>query len=214
MNSDGQKEHTYKIKRIARYREGWQDDLVPLNVDFFPWPPPGQDDFRPVTTAKLAVCEDSLLVFMQTSETEIRAEEKGFSRQVYTDSCMEFFLNPDPGNSAQYLNWEFNPVGAMCLCIGTNRYDRHDVRNDNYRELFRVKTMTHNSGWNLEYRIPFVFLRSCFPSLELKPGHTMRGNFYKCGDKTARPHYGCWSPIDLPKPDFHCPGFFGVLILE
>ncbi|MDR0629482.1 MAG: hypothetical protein LBG24_07600 [Treponema sp.] len=30
----------------------------------------------------------------------------------------------------------------------------------------------------------------------------MRGNFYKCGDKTLRLHYGCRSPIDLPEPDF------------
>jgi hypothetical protein len=41
----------------------------------------------------------------------------------------------------------------------------------------------------------------------------MRGNFYKCGDKTIHPHYGCWSPIELPKPDFHCSDFFGEIIL-
>jgi len=127
---------------------------------------------------------------------------------------MEFFLMPDPANSAQFINWEFNPACAMCLGIGTHRYDRHDIIPDDYRELFRVNAVTHNEGWSLEYSIPLVFLQSCFPALELKPGHIMRGNFYKCGDKTARPHFGCWSPIRLPKPDFHCPGFFGDLVIS
>jgi len=213
MNSNTERKRIYQVKRLDTYRKGWQNDSAPADIDIFPWPG-AASDFRPVTKARIAVCGDSFWVFMETNETELRAEEKGFSRLVYADSCMEFFLMPDPANSAQYINWEFNPSGALCLCIGTNRYDRHDIRLENYREFFQVKTMTHNEGWNLEYCVPFAFLQSCFPSLELKPGHVMRGNFYKCGDKTARPHYGCWSPIDLPKPDFHCPAFFGDLVLN
>jgi hypothetical protein len=150
---------------------------------------------------------------METSETGLRAEETGFSAEVYTDSCMELFLMPDPGNSNNYFNWEFNPTGAMYLSLGTCRFDRLDIHPDDYRELFQVRTMTHAGGWRLAYRIPLSFVRRFFPSLEWRAGHTMRGNFYKCGDKTARPHFGCWSPIDLPEPDFHCPDFFGTLEL-
>jgi len=203
----------YQIIGVKNARTKWWESTNSANVGFFPWSSPCEDDFRPVTIARMAICDDSLHVFMETNETEIRVEEKGFSGLVYTDSCMELFLMPDPSNSAQYLNWEFNPAGAMYLSIGTHRFDRHDIRDDDYRELFQVKTQTHNNGWNLEFYIPLVFLRYCFPSLELKQGHVMRGNFYKCGDKTRKPHFGCWSPIDLPKPDFHCPGFFGNLIL-
>ena len=43
--------------------------------------------------------------------------------------------------------------------------------------------------------------------------HSLRANFYKCGDKTAHPHYLSWSPIHTEKPDFHRPEFFGELIL-
>jgi len=213
MNFNNEKKRVYQVKRIDKYLNGWQNDLVPADVDFFPWHGVA-GDFRPVTKARIAFCEDSLLVFMETSETDTRAEETGFSRKVSTDSCMEFFLMPDPENSAQYINCEFNPACAVCFCIGTHRYDRHEIRLDNYRELLQVKTVTHNDGWSLEYSIPLVFLRSCFPTLELKPGHVMRGNFYKCGDKTSRPHFGCWSPIDLPRPDFHCSAFFGDLIVN
>ena len=42
---------------------------------------------------------------------------------------------------------------------------------------------------------------------------TLRANFYKCADKTKRPHFVSWRPIDLPKPDFHCPQFFGEITL-
>ena len=37
------------------------------------------------------------------------------------------------------------------------------------------------------------------------------GNFYKCGSKTAHPHYVSWSAIDGDKPDFHRPDCFGKL---
>jgi len=40
----------------------------------------------------MAAGNDSFIVFMETDETEIRAEEKGFSGQVCTDSCMAAFL--------------------------------------------------------------------------------------------------------------------------
>jgi len=202
----------YRIIKINNTHPEWWKNANAANVDIFPWPAPCEDDFRPTTSARMALCDDSLYVYMETNETKTRAEEKGFSGLVYTDSCMELFLMPDPGNSAQYLNWEFNPAGAMYLSIGTHRFDRHDVRDDDYRELFKVKTVKHNNGWNLEYRVSLVFLRCWFPHLEFKQGHVMRGNFYKCGDKTAKPHFSCWSPIDLSKPDFHCPGFFGNLI--
>ena len=43
---------------------------------------------------------------------------------------------------------------------------------------------------------------------------SLRGNFYKCGDLTAHPHFLSWNPINTPKPDFHRPDFFGELILK
>ena len=45
-------------------------------------------------------------------------------------------------------------------------------------------------------------------------GKTMKGNFYKCGDKLQTPHFLSWSPIGLERPMFHCPAFFGTLSFE
>jgi len=149
---------------------------------------------------------------METDETDIRTETKGFG-YVHTDSCMEFFLAPEGTPLSGYLNFEFNPLGSMFLSIGSHRNDRKTLQEEDYRDTFKVKTAVFNTGWSLEYRIPLLYLKRFFPALEFLPGHIMRGNFYKCGDNTARPHFGCWSPIGLLKPDFHCPEFFGILRL-
>ena len=42
----------------------------------------------------------------------------------------------------------------------------------------------------------------------------LRATFYKCGDKTAHPHFLSWNPVGTPAPDFHRPDFFGELILR
>ena len=202
---------TYKVKRFAHYRDGWWKETEAAKVAVFPWP--AVNDYRPLTCAWLGTDGTSLFVYMETNETNLRAETREFGH-VHTDSCMEFFFSPEPASSPQYLNFELNSIGGMYLAIGTERHVRTKLPEENYRELFKVKTAVHEKGWNLEYRVPLSFLKKFFTSLELKPGHLMRGNFYKCGDNTARPHFGCWSPIDLPKPDFHCPEFFGNLILD
>jgi hypothetical protein len=179
----------------------------------FPWAAQMETDYRPRSGAKVAYNGDALFVCMETDEREIRAERSDFGF-VHTDSCLEFFLQPCPAGSAQYLNFEFNPAGGMYLSIGEGRNGRVELNDFDYRDIFSLKTAVHSAGWTLEYRIPLVFLQGFFPALTFNAGREMRGNFYKCGDSTARPHYGCWSPIDLPRPDFHCPEFFGRLVLE
>ena len=202
----------YEIKRVDSASGEWWKSANEAKVDHFPWGEQAEDDYRPKTVARVGTDGASILVLMESDESELRAETKGFGH-THTDSCMEFFLSPDPGGSSDYLNWEFNPVGGMYLAIGPNRHNRVTIPDENYRELFQVKTAVGDNGWRIEYRIPLEFLRRFFPSPELKPGHAMRGNFYKCGDETARPHFGCWSPIHLPQPDFHCPDFFGTLVV-
>ena len=39
----------------------------------------------------------------------------------------------------------------------------------------------------------------------------IKGNFYKCGAKTAHPHYVSWNAIESTPPDFHRPDCFGKL---
>jgi hypothetical protein len=202
----------YNVKRFEVFQNNWWKEAQEAKVEHFPWGKLAEVDYRPATSAWLGTDGDSLSIFMETGETNLRSEASGFGF-VHNDSCMEFFLSPNPANSSEYLNFEFNPSAAMYLSIGASRHDRIKIPQENYREFFQIKTAVSDKGWNLEYRIPFSFMLRFFPSFDLKPGHIMRGNFYKCGDSTTRPHYGCWSLIELPEPDFHCPDFFGTLQL-
>ena len=113
-----------------------------------------------------------------------------------------------------HINWEFNSGGVLFISIGTDRYDRKNLEIDSYSDLFRVETRVRKDGWEISYKIPYEFLRKYFPCFKIREGDKMRGNFYKCADKAKSPHYGCWADIDLPEPDFHCPKFFGDLVLE
>jgi len=197
------------VKRLETYTTGWWKDTPEAKVDNFPWASQMADDYRPVTSARLGTDGQSIFVYMESDETDLRMETKGFG-YVHTDSCMEFFFSPERAHP-KYFNFEFNPSGAMYLSIGTSRYDRESLPLENFGDFFQVRTAVNENDWNLEFNVPLSFIRRFFPSLELTPGHEMRGNFYKCGDKTKRPHYGCWSPIDLEAPDFHCPRFFGTI---
>ncbi len=42
-------------------------------------------------------------------------------------------------------------------------------------------------------------------------GKRIPANFYKCGDKLRTPHFLSWNKIEIEKPDFHRPDFFGEL---
>ena len=75
------------------------------------------------------------------------------------------------------------------------------------REPFEMKE--NKQKWELALVVPVAsFFRHNLKDLS---GKTMRANFYKCGDKTTKPHFLSWNPIDLPAPDFHRPDFFGEI---
>ena len=79
------------------------------------------------------------------------------------------------------------------------------------REAFEEKDGLFE--WTVEERIPLDLIFQC-PIANLQFPLTLRANFYKCADKTKRPHFVSWQPILLPNPDFHCPQFFGEIILQ
>lgn len=201
------------IYRIIKGDRGSLSCAPKANVDIFPWGDcKDPNDYRPFTTAQLVYDNEALYIRMETAESNPRTIVKGYSNQVYTDSCMELFLMPDPTHSNRYYNWEFNSIGAMYLSIGTDRFDRNDMKPDDYISLFGVETLRGDDKWSVQFNISHFFIKHDFPNYNPTAGWTMKGNFYKCGEKTHRLHYGCWANINLPEPDFHSPEFFGTLL--
>jgi hypothetical protein len=66
--------------------------------------------------------------------------------------------------------------------------------------------------WELSLVIPeTVFLRNTIKTFD---GLSVKGNFYKCGDKLKVPHFLSWNPIKSEKPNFHLSEFFGEVLFE
>ena len=134
---------------------------------------------------------------------------KEYGSRVWTDSCLEFFLQPFP-EDPRYMNIEVNAAGAALIAVGPDR--EHRVPLERCPGGMDIRASRHGDGWwAVAYTVPFALLEALFGRRPV-PGMAMRGNFYTC-DESIHPHFGSWNPIEAPAPDFHRPECFGELVL-
>ncbi len=194
---------------------------APADVDWSAIPAAPIDHFfwltghTPETAAQLAYIEDFGFVLRMTCrETSPKAVYRRYNQPVYTDSCLEFFC--DWLGDGRYVNMEMNANGTLLSCVGPDRHDRTPITELSGGEIFVVKGEINHDSWNVIAYIPTSLLCRILgvDSIPFGKGYTLRGNFYKCGDETAVPHYGMWSPIGTEKADFHRPEYFGTLVID
>lgn len=172
-------------------------------IDRYAW----GGDYRPEARAYLAWDGAGLHVLLCAREETVSARVTGFNGEVYTDSCLECFLQPFP-DDPRYVNIEVNAAGAALIGIGPDRERR--TRLARCPEGMDIRASKHAGGWwAVAYALPNAAIEALF-GRPFVPGTPMRGNFYSC-DETIHPHFGSWSPIDAPAPDFHRPECFGTL---
>lgn len=185
-------------------------------VDKVNWP----DRFpeKPETTVEVSNDHESLWLKWHVKGAQLRAVTSEDQGPVWEDSCVEFFCQV-PGED-HYCHFETNCIGAM---VGARRKGRtEDVQPFSPDEMGRIErkctfpreAFEEKDGlfeWEVELRIPLDLI---FREKEPVFPQVLRVNFYKCADKTKKPHYVSWQPIKTSKPDFHRPEFFGELILE
>ena len=179
-----------------------------VEIASYPW---CDNDYRPKTTVTVTYGSDRFYLSFRTDEPEITTSRTRMNDEVYRDSCMEFFLQPDE-NDLKYFNFEINANGALLLGFGKDRESRVRLEEDP-GQFGIVVSRLKSGGWLLDYQVPFVFLQKYIPTAEFQIGKRMLGNFYKCGEDVPHPHFGSWNPIATPLPDFHRPEFFGQLVL-
>ena len=68
--------------------------------------------------------------------------------------------------------------------------------------------------WTIEYKIPIAMLEKYATVTHPSKGVEWKANFYKIAENSTNPHYITWSVIELEKPNFHAPQFFGKLVFE
>ena len=181
-----------------------------FSLDCFPW----AKDYPacPKTSVTLSWNEEGIAVHFVSYETNLRAIETEHNAPVCQDSCMEMFMQYAPKTDARYINLEINPNCAVYAAI---RYDRarREMIDPADIELLGVRSAIFEDRWELDFCVPVAFLQKYVPTYEHKAGAPLRGNFYKCGDLTDHPHYGCFANVGVPQPDYHRPEFFADFVL-
>ena len=195
----------YIIRRICGSFD-W-NEIPALLVDNWQW----QEPLDIAMQARICCDSSHLHLLLSAQEKNIRAEHTSPLSMVCEDSCMEFFFRPDE-NDLRYFNFEINPNGAMFIGFGSGRENLVRLMSD--LSLFMPQAGLTADGWSARLRIPADFIRIFFPDFELTPGKVLLANCYKCGHKTAVPHYLTWNRVSSPVPSFHRPTDFGRMELE
>ena len=190
-----------------------ENKILYNRVENINWPK--EFPYCPKMQFGIAHTGEEFLIHYCVEEQSVRAVAQKDNDNVWEDSCAEFFISP--AADGLYYNIECNCAGTLLLGVGEGRNNRQLATPEITRQIDRwaslgrtpFDTRDQPTRWELALRIPYtVFFRHNITSLD---GLTLKGNFYKCGDKLPVPHFISWNPIGTPTPDFHCPQFFGKL---
>lgn len=172
---------------------------------------PEQYPYAPKVSFRIFHTGDLLWLRFDVEERYTAARVTEDNGQVWTDSCVEFFLELDDRG---YYNFETTCIGRMLLGF---RKTHADAVHADARVLASVRRITTlpaepfaeregDNRWSVTLAIPPQALFR--HDLKTWNGLEARMNLYKCGDNLSHPHFLSWRPIATEKPDFHRPEFF------
>ena len=169
--------------------------------------------YTPEVYFHVAHSDLALAFFFKVKESHVLAVTLEANGPVWEDSCVEIFLAV-PGREG-YYNFETNCIGTSLAAKRRSKTDADMFGPEQMEQIGTVASLPHEvidrkgegQEWSMLKIIPFSLL-----GLSEKPA-MLKGNFYKCGDCCEKMHFLSWAPIDLPQPDFHCPDFFGEILL-
>ncbi len=177
---------------------------------------PKESPYVPDCNGSIARSRTHLAVMFHVRGLDLRATEMEDNGNSWEDSCCEFFVT-DPYDGT-YYNFELTCIGSLLASKRTSRLEKTLIEAPVLSRVIRFSTLERRPvvvkdrifTWSVAMLIPFWLIGLDGDSLPV----SLRGNFYKCGDLTAHPHFLSWNPVGTPKPDFHRPEFFGELIFK
>ena len=186
-----------------------------LDINQINWP----IDFPKLLPVTVHIAHDNqkLYLYYQVEGEELRTVNTKDFMSVWEDSCVEFFMQRK--GEKTYRNFEFNAHGVLLASKRESKDNAEQLAEGVMASIERFATIEHVykegvqlSNWTLFAAIPKEALG--FLADENLSAQAIGANFYKCGDETNEPHFISWNAIDMPKPNFHVPQFFGELIFE
>lgn len=198
----------YSIKPVKAVADIASAAIAP--IDKYCW----GGDYRPKAWAQLCrVMDKGFAVKLFCEEKNPLAQNTQMNSPVHEDSCLEFFVNFYPAENAAYFNFEANSNGVHHCEFGEKRGTRKNLSDLSF-PLPSVTPFKEENGWGLLIEIPYELIKAGYGKAEFNSGDEICGNFYKCGDKTASPHYGSYGEIKAEHPDFHTPDCFVKMRIE
>ena len=168
---------------------------------------------KPLCLFSLGWCRDGIGILFDVEGRDLRAQATEDNGSVGEDSCCEIFI-ADPSD----LNFELNCIGTLLAAKRKSRSDYRHFSPETLKSVLRFSTLPREKveiagevmKWSNGMFIPFSLIGIDGSN----PPESLRLNIFKCGDKTAHPHFLSWAPIRTEKPDFHRPEFFGTALIE
>ncbi|MDD5914603.1 MAG: carbohydrate-binding family 9-like protein [Bacteroidales bacterium] len=177
---------------------------------------PKEAPYTPDCNGSIARTASHLAVMFHVRGLDLRATQLEDNGRSWEDSCCEFFVT-DPYDGT-YYNFELTCIGSLLSSKRKSRLDSVLREKEDVARVIRHSSLAHEEteisdrifSWTVAMLIPYDLIGIDRDNVPV----SVRGNFYKCGDLTAHPHFLSWNPIGTPKPDFHRPEYFGELILR
>lgn len=192
-------------------------------IDCAPWPMKN-NGYVPFASFRVGYSDTTHELYIQyrVAEKCIRAlYGEDVVAKPWTDTCLEFFCTPGPGE--EYYNLELNCIGIGILQYGLPGLPRNRAGKDKLSLVRRESSLGNepfgekvSKGALFEYTMTVAIPLELFYgiSVPLMKGKVIRANFYHCADSSAFPHYVCWNPVLTEKPRFHTPEYFGNIFFE
>lgn len=210
---------SYNVTRVKN-REDFLEKAAGLPrayITHYPW----NCEYRPESFGVLGYNDENIFLYMRSYDKKRRAEVYSDNGDIYADSCLEFFFNPCPDSRDVFFNLEINPRRYLYLAFGEpDMNKRHLYTTDEYNHfdltILDKEAALSGEYWDVSASIPFSFIKRVMPEFNFIENMRFTGNFYKCGDETPAPHFGCWSKI-IPSssvPSFYETKFFGQILFK
>ena len=203
----------YHVKRIQNRNEIESCEM--FTISNYMW----NSTQEPKAYGWMAYLEgQGLFVKMVCEEQNPKREYFKHGDPVYKDSTMEVFLafledGEELSNDCMYTNFEINSNGAMLANYGKGRTGRQPITDEQF-ELAGCKAVIEEDKWSLEVLFPESYLLQICDFDKVKDGKTFYCNFYKIAESEEIIHFGSYSIIDSPTPNFHMPICFSKAVIE